>query len=423
MLLFTARRLLQTVPILFGVSLVVFALVHMAPGNPIDLLVPPEASPQVIAQMKATFGFDKPLYVQYLRWLGHALTGNFGLSVFNATPVAGQLFSALGNTLWLALLAALLGFSLGTLFGLIAGFNQGRWPDKLFSAIATAGVSLPHYWLAIVMVMICSVLHNWLPAEGMGDEGLSVIQRLPYMIMPVITLSLIPMGVIGRLVRATVMEILNQEFVGALAAKGLTFRRILPHVVRNAAPPALALMGLQFGYLLGGSILVETVFNWPGSGNLMNLAIFRRDIPILQATILVWPRSSYCSTWLSISLRRRSTRASVVESEDMGEVTTLFLPKAADASASAQAAGPGYWRNVGRRLQRDPITIAVTLLLLLIIASAIFAPVFATYDPYQGNILTRLQPIGTPGHWLGTDETGRDLYSRLVAARHQGSRC
>jgi len=287
MLLFTARRLLQTVPILFGVSLVVFALVHMAPGNPIDLLVPPEASPQVIAQMKATFGFDKPLYVQYLRWLGHALTGNFGLSVFNATPVAGQLFSALGNTLWLALLAALLGFSLGTLFGLIAGFNQGRWPDKLFSAIATAGVSLPHYWLAIVMVMICSVLHNWLPAEGMGDEGLSVIQRLPYMIMPVITLSLIPMGVIGRLVRATVMEILNQEFVGALAAKGLTFRRILPHVVRNAAPPALALMGLQFGYLLGGSILVETVFNWPGSGNLMNLAIFRRDIPILQATILV----------------------------------------------------------------------------------------------------------------------------------------
>ena len=287
MLVFVLRRLLQAIPILIGVSLVVFGLVHIVPGNPIDLLMPPEASPEVIAQMKQAFGFDQPLYIQYFKWLGRALTGDFGLSVFNATPVVTQLFAALYNTLKLSILAAILGFSLGILFGLISGFHHGRWQDKLFSAITTAGVSMPHYWCAIVLVLACSVLHDWLPAQGMGDEDLPFLQQLPYLVMPVITLSCIPMGVVGRLVRATVLEILTREFPGALAAKGLTSWPILRHVAKNAAPPVLALMGLQFGYLLGGSILIETVFNWPGSGNLLNLAIFRRDIPVLQATILV----------------------------------------------------------------------------------------------------------------------------------------
>src|SRR6201986_3254228 len=132
MLVFAIRRLLQAIPILFGVSLVVFGLVHIVPGNPIDMLMPPEASPEVIAQMKAAFGFDKPLYVQYLLWLWRALHGNFGLSVFNATPVWGQLMTALGNTFILAILAAMLGVSLGIACGLIAATYHGRWPDKLF---------------------------------------------------------------------------------------------------------------------------------------------------------------------------------------------------------------------------------------------------------------------------------------------------
>jgi peptide/nickel transport system permease protein len=287
MLVFAVRRLLQAIPILLGVSLVVFGLVHIVPGNPIDMLMPPEASPEVIAQMKAAFGFDKPLYVQYLLWLLRALRGDFGLSVFNASPVWGQLIAALGNTFILAVLAALLGFGMGILCGMTAALHHGRWPDKLFSAIATIGVSLPHYWCAIVLVLAFAVLHDFLPAQGMGDDTLPLYDRLQYLVLPVVTLSLIPMGVIGRLVRATVLEILGQDFVGALSAKGLTRWPVIRHICKNAAPPVLALMGLQFGYLLGGSILVETVFNWPGSGNLLNLAIFRRDIPVLQATILV----------------------------------------------------------------------------------------------------------------------------------------
>ncbi|MBN8902693.1 MAG: ABC transporter permease [Rhodospirillales bacterium] len=287
MLVFALRRLLQAIPILLGVSLVVFGLVHIAPGNPIDMLMPPEASPEIVAQMKAAYGFDKPLYMQYLLWLLRAVRGDFGLSVFNAAPVWGQLVTALENTFILAILGAALGFALGILTGLIAALYHGRWPDKVASAIATAGVSLPHYWCAIVLVLVFAVFHDWLPAQGMGDDSLPIWQRLDFLVLPVVTLSLIPMGVIGRLVRATVLDILGQDFVGALSAKGLTSWPVLRHIIKNAAPPVLALMGLQFGYLLGGSILVETVFNWPGSGNLLNLAIFRRDIPVLQATILV----------------------------------------------------------------------------------------------------------------------------------------
>ena len=287
MLLFAARRLLLAIPVLLGVSLVVFILVHLAPGNPIDMLLPPEASARVIAQVKAAFGFDKPLYMQYLLWLRSAVTGNFGVSIFNASPVLGQLFVALGNTFILAVLAGAVGFSLGIALGLVAALHHGRWPDKLCSAIATTGVSLPNYWVAIVLVLFTAVLHTWLPAQGMGPDQVPLWDRGQYLILPVVSLALIPMGVIGRLVRATVLEVLGQEFVDALRAKGLGRGPIIRHVCKNAAAPVLALMGLQFGYLLGGSILVETVFNWPGSGYLLNLAIFRRDIPVLQATVVV----------------------------------------------------------------------------------------------------------------------------------------
>ena len=284
MFLFAARRLVQTIPILLGVSLVVFGLVHVVPGNPIDLLLPPEASPEVIARMKQELGYDQPLYIQYIVWLTRALGGNLGVSIFSGQPVASEIVRSLSNTLVIAIPAAILGFSLGVLLGMLAAFNNSNWLDKLFSALAITGVSLPHYWFGIILVVIFSVSLNTLPAQGMGDWG---VDRMQHLILPVITLSLIPMGVVARLVRATVLDIRGQEFVNALEAKGLKPRRILFHIVKNAAPPILALMGLQFGYLLGGSILIETVFNWPGSGNLLNLAIFRRDIPILQGTILV----------------------------------------------------------------------------------------------------------------------------------------
>lgn len=285
---FAMRRTLYAIPILLGVSLVVFALVQMMPGDAADILIPPEAPREVRDHLRAAFGLDQPFYVQYVLWLKRLLSGDLGVSIFTAQPVAGDLFSALGNTLKLALPAALLGFTLGTTLGAAAAFNRGGWLDRLFSAIAITGVSLPHYWVGLVLVAVFAAILNWLPAQGMGPEGLPTSwEQIQHLILPVITLSLIPMGVISRLVRANVLEALSQEFVATLHAKGLRSRRVLLHVMRNAAPSAIALMGLQFGYLLGGSILVEMVFNWPGSGGLMNLAIFRRDVPVLSATILV----------------------------------------------------------------------------------------------------------------------------------------
>lgn len=289
MLVYALVRILYTIPILLGVSLIAFGLIHMVPGNPLDLLLPPEAPKELVDQIKAKYGFDQPLYIQYFAWLGRVLVGDLGNSVFTGEPVREQLMDALANTLVLAIPAALLGFSLGIFLGALAGFNRDTWIDKLASVIAITGVSMPHYWGAIVSVIVFSVFLNWLPATGMGPSGgfPTSWEDITHMILPVVTLSLIPMGVISRLVRATVLEISGQEFTSALRGKGLRRGRVVYHVMKNAAPPALALMGLQFGYLLGGSILVETVYNWPGSGQLMNLAIFRRDIPVLQATVVV----------------------------------------------------------------------------------------------------------------------------------------
>jgi peptide/nickel transport system permease protein len=284
---YALRRLGYAVPILIGVSIVVFALIKMAPGDAADLLIPPETPKEVAAQIRAKLGLDKPMYVQYAVWLGRTVRGDLGISIVTNEPVAASLLNALGNTLMLAVPAAVLGFTLGTILGALAALYRGTILDRVFSAAAITGVSLPHYWVGIVLVAIFAVTLNALPAQGMGPGGIPrTWEQVRHLILPVFTLSLIPMGVVSRLVRANVLEIIGQEFVGALRAKGLLDRRVLVHVMKNAAPSVMALMGLQLGYLLGGSILVETVFNWPGSGGLMNLAIFRRDVPVLSATIL-----------------------------------------------------------------------------------------------------------------------------------------
>lgn len=285
------RRLLYILPIGVGVTIMIFALVHIAPGDPLNAVVAPDAPAETVEELRIAYGFDKPLPVQYLIWLKRAVVGDFGVSIATGRPVAGALVRAIPNTLMLAVGAALLGFILGSVFGGIAGYHQGRWLDKLATSIAITGISIPHYWLGMVLVIIFAVEMNALPAMGMGPGGSSAWawdpEHLRHLVLPVITLAVIPMGIVTRTVRANVSEILNQEFVQTLHSKGLSKGQVLMHVIKNSAPTVLAVMGLQLGYLLGGSILVETVFSWPGTGYLLNDAIFRRDIPLLQGTILV----------------------------------------------------------------------------------------------------------------------------------------
>lgn len=288
MLQFAIRRLLQVVPILVGVTFIAFMLVQLMPGNVADVLSPPNAPPEVRQRIEAIYGLDQPIWVQYLHWMRQVLQGDFGVQMGSGREISTQLISSIGNTLRITLFAALIGFAFGILVGWLAARFKGRWPDKLFSLIAIAGVSVPHYWLAILLVTLFSVELNWLPAQGMGPPGLPLTwEHWRFMIVPVFTLSLIPMGVVGRIARASVLEVMSLEFTRALSAKGLGRGRIGTHIAKNAAPPVLAVMGLQFGYLLGGSILVETVFNWPGTGQLLNQAIFSRDMSTIQATVLV----------------------------------------------------------------------------------------------------------------------------------------
>ena len=291
MLSYLARRAVYTVPILIGVSLVCFALVHIAPGDPLVSVLPPDASADLQKMMLAIYGFDRPYAEQFAKWIWRALHGDLGSSIATGRPVAEEVLKAVGNTLRLAVVATFVGFLFGSLFGFVAGYFRDSWIDKLASALSVFGVSVPHYWLGMVLVIIFAAELGWLPPTGAGPGGSSEWEwdwgHLRHMVLPALTMSVIPMGIIARTVRALVADILAQEFIVGLRAKGLGDRGVFLHVVKNAAPTALAVMGLQLGYLLGGSILIETVFAWPGTGFLLNAAIFQRDLPLLQGTILV----------------------------------------------------------------------------------------------------------------------------------------
>jgi peptide/nickel transport system permease protein len=289
--LYILRRLLYTIPIIIGVSLVCFSFIHLAPGDPINSVLPEQASAEVVAQIKAAYGFDKPLPIQYLKWFSNVLSGDFGLSIMTRRPVLSEVGPAVAHTALLAVSATLLSFVLGTSLGLVAGMTTRRVTDRSVTAFSVVGISLPHYWLGMVMVVIFAVKMRMLPATGMGPAGADLtqfgIEDIKHLLLPAVTLAMIPTGIIARSVRATVAEVRRQDFVQTLKGKGLRRPRMFLHVIKNAAPPAIAIMGLQFAQLLGGSILVETVFSWPGTGFLLNAAISTRDLPLLQGTVIV----------------------------------------------------------------------------------------------------------------------------------------
>ncbi|MEJ0015197.1 MAG: ABC transporter permease [Acetobacteraceae bacterium] len=288
---YVLRRLLYTVPIIVGVTLVCFSFIHLAPGDPVSAVLPENATAEVAAQIKAAYGFDRPLPIQYLKWLWNAASGDFGMSIMSRRPVLSEVMPAVANTALLAVTAIIVSFVLGISLGLIAGFSDRRITDRSVTAFATIGISVPHYWLGMVMVVLFAVLFRVLPATGMGPAGTQFwhfsVDDFRHLVLPALTLAMIPTGVLARSVRAMVAEVRRQEFVQTLKGKGLRRGRTFVHIIKNAAPPIMAIMGLQFAQLLGGSILVETVFAWPGTGFLLNAAITTRDLPLLQGAVMV----------------------------------------------------------------------------------------------------------------------------------------
>jgi peptide/nickel transport system permease protein len=292
MWLYIARRIVLVIPIALGVSVVCFALVYLAPGDPIQSMMPADASKADIEMIKRAYGFDKPIPIQYLNWLMRALSGDLGISLQTHQPVFGEVMRALSNTVVISLGAVLLAFSFAFGLGTLAACNIDRPVDRIATGISVVGVSVPNYWLGIVLIIVFAVQLGLLPATGMGSQGsqnfdFTKWEQFKYAILPIVTLSLVPLGVIMRSTRSAVAEILAQDFVQMLRAKGLSSAAVVRHAVRNALPQILAVMGLQFGYLVGGSILIETIFTWPGTGFLLSKAILTRDIPLLQGTILI----------------------------------------------------------------------------------------------------------------------------------------
>ncbi|MEA3536652.1 ABC transporter permease [Rhizobium sp. CC-YZS058] len=292
MWVYVFRRLLMTIPILLGVTIICFALVKLAPGDPVQNLVRPETSPEDIAKLQAHYGLDKPLVIQYFVWLWRVLNGDLGVSIANNAPVAREVLNAFSNTIVIALISVVIAFVLSMIFGIAAAYRPGSLLDKAITAVAVFGISVPTFWLGVVLVIIFAVDLNWLPATGMGSKGSDDfsyfrIEDLKFAIMPIIAFALPPFAIMTRTTRSSISEILNQDFVQTLRAKGLSEFHVICHAVRNMMPAGAAMLGLQLGYLIGGSVLVETVFTWPGTGFLINKAILTRDIPLLQGTILV----------------------------------------------------------------------------------------------------------------------------------------
>jgi peptide/nickel transport system permease protein len=306
MWLYIARRVVLAIPIALGVSIVCFALVYLAPGDPIQAMMPADASKADIEMIKRAYGFDKPIPIQYLNWLFRALSGDLGVSLQTHQPVFGEVMRALSNTVVIAFGAVVLAFSVAFVLGTLAACNIGRPIDRIATGVSVMGVSIPNYWLGIVLIIVFAVQLGWLPATGMGSQGSQQFdftrwEQLKYAILPIVTLSFVPLGVIMRSTRSAVAEVLAQDFVQMLRAKGLSSVAVVRHAVRNALPQILAVMGLQFGYLVGGSILIETIFTWPGTGFLLSKAILTRDIPLLQGTILILSLS-FVATNLAVDL-------------------------------------------------------------------------------------------------------------------------
>jgi peptide/nickel transport system permease protein len=291
MWVYVLKRLLYALPIALSVTVVSFMLVYLAPGDPLNAIAPADAPAEVIEALKSAYGLDKPVPLQYGLWVWRALHGDLGTSIASGRAVLTEVMGAVSNTFMLATIASLMGVCVGCVLGALAGYQRGSWIDKIATTLSVIGVSIPHYWLGLVLTIVFSITLGWLPAMGAGPGGSSEwmwdIEHLRFLVLPAITLCVIPMGIITRTVRALVADMLEQEFVIALRARGLSSIAVFQHIAKNTAPTVLAVTGLQIGYLMGGSILVETVFAWPGTGFLLNTAIFQRDIPLLQGTLLV----------------------------------------------------------------------------------------------------------------------------------------
>ena len=281
MLLYIIKRFLYAVPVIWGVVTIVFVLTRLLPGDPAEIMLSQSGgSPEAIQQMRAQLALDQPLHVQYARFLWDLARGDLGRSLFTNRPVIGTMVEQLPSTIALALTAMALAVVLGTGLGIMAAVYQNTWVDGVCMTLAVVGVSVPIFWSAILFITFFSALLHWLPATGHGS--------VKHLIMPSLVLGFASSGGIARLVRASMLEVLAQDYIVTAKAKGLNMpTMIVYHALRNALIPTVTLIGLQFGFLLSGTVVIETIFSRQGIGRLVIDAILWKDFPVIQGTILL----------------------------------------------------------------------------------------------------------------------------------------
>lgn len=286
---YIVQRLLAVIPILLGVSVVIFLFLQLVPGDVAATLLGPRATAESIAMIRAELGLDRPLHEQYFHWLFAILQGDMGRSIILQVPVAEIVVPKFLNTLILVAASLFLAIAIGLPVGIISAVRQYSWVDRVGTAGAVVGAATPTFWLALVLMYLLALNLRWFPTSGMynlrGDGGL--LDLLHHLVLPAIATAAIPLAVITRLVRSSMLEVVRADYVIALRAKGMPEREVVwRHALRNALPPIVAITGLQAGFLLGGTLFTEVIFTWPGIGLQLYDAILGRDVPLVQGAML-----------------------------------------------------------------------------------------------------------------------------------------
>ncbi len=277
---YIARRLILTIPVVIGVSIIVFSIIRMIPGDPARSIAGVQASPEFIQQVRVRHALDRPMYVQYGIFLSRLLQGDLGQSTFSRRPVSTEIKERFPRTLLLASTSLLIATLVGVSAGIVSATRRNSLFDNVSMLVALIGVAAPVFWMALMLQLLFSVQLGWLPATGMGSWR--------HLLLPSITLGMASAALMARITRSSMLDVLRQDYITTARAKGLSERMIIyKHALKNALIPVVTVLGLQFGILLGGAVLTETVFAWPGVGRLLVDSILRRDYPVVQGTVLL----------------------------------------------------------------------------------------------------------------------------------------
>lgn len=384
---YIVKRILQVIPMLFILSLIVFMMVRLIPGDPVDMMLGMDIPKDTKEYERERLGLNDPLYIQYFRFVGNALHGDLGTSIFSGKPVVEELAKRFPKTLTLAVGGTLFGAAVGVLLGIIAAIHRNKFADNLIMVLSLLTVSTPSFFLALILMLIFCLNLRWLPSIGMDTwQGA---------ILPIATLGLQAIGSIARTTRSAMLDVIHQDYIRTSRSRGVPERVITyRHAFKNALIPVLTTIGLRFGGLLAGATLVETVFSIPGIGRFVVDSVSNRDYPAIQGAVLV----------LAVTFVLVNTLVDLLYAAVDPRVKYGLRRNTADMKNK---------HPVLRRFMRRKVSVVAAAVLILFVLIAILGPLVWQVDPLKQSVMKKYGPM-TVQHPLGTDNLGRDTLARMI---------